>query len=134
MSFNIDFISLLVQLGLDLVIAVGLVLYLRFTYSWETNTKQEEMANNQFHQIRENLRKKQSKGGFGGEADNSAQESLLPRESRLEESDRKINIGDDLTAIIPNVTSINHRASARHQQRNFMESMNNGSEGKPSLH
>ena len=91
---------------MDVLLCVGLAIHLCFNYSWEANTKQEEMANSQLHQIRDNLRRKQARGGFGADPDNSAHESLLPRDSKIEDSVRRFNIPEDLTAIIPNATTI----------------------------
>ena len=117
---NIDFVALIFQVCLNAAILLGLGIYLYSTYSWETNSKQEEEAAKQFHQMRANLKTKQATDT--GE-ENSVQESLLPRD----QSAYMRNIMGstqlfDITAIAPNATQLHGvNANVRQQQRNFMQ-------------
>ena len=36
--FNIDFVAFALQLGIDLILAICLVIYLACTFNWETDT------------------------------------------------------------------------------------------------
>ena len=74
MELNLDFLAIISQLTLNLVLIFGLAIYLVYTYSWESNTKQEEEAETQFNEMRANLARNKAANN-----DNSVQESLLPR-------------------------------------------------------
>lgn len=119
MSLNIDFVAVIFQVSLNALILIGLGIYLYCTYSWESNSKQEEEAAKQFHQMRANLKTKQATDA----AENSVQESLLPRD----QSAYMRNIMGstqlfDITAIAPNATQLHGiNANVRQQQRNFMQ-------------
>ena len=69
MTLNNDFVAIISLVSLDFVAIIALVIYLGYTYSWESNTKQEEEAQNQFHEMRATLLRKQ---GANITTDNSA--------------------------------------------------------------
>ena len=38
---NLDFIAFTLQFGIDLIVAIGIIIYLSLTYSWEKNSQVE---------------------------------------------------------------------------------------------
>ena len=52
MSLNLDFVAIITQFSIDVVILVGLVIYLLCTHSWNDNSKQDEEAADHFNQMR----------------------------------------------------------------------------------
>jgi len=44
MSLNIDFVAIITQFGVNIVLILALSIYLAYTHSWDSNSKQEEEA------------------------------------------------------------------------------------------
>ena len=49
MSWNLDFVALVSQLEINVVLIIALSIYLGCTYSWEAESKQEAEAESQFN-------------------------------------------------------------------------------------
>lgn len=44
MTLNLDFVAIIAQLAINVALCLGVGTYLLSTYSWESNSKQEEEA------------------------------------------------------------------------------------------
>ena len=70
-EFNLDFLALIIQFAVNFVLLVGLGVYLGCSYSWDSNTQQEEEAARQERALRATLNKRQRDNEM-------VHESLLP--------------------------------------------------------
>ena len=70
-DLNLDFLALIIQFAVNFVLLVGLGVYLACSYSWDSNTQQEEEAARQFHELRATLNRRRPD-------QDSVHESLLP--------------------------------------------------------
>lgn len=59
-TFNIDFLAIIFQVSINIVLILAFGAYICYTYSWEVNSKQEEEAEMQFREMRANLARKQA--------------------------------------------------------------------------
>ena len=48
-SLNLDFLAIIIQFVVNFVLLLALAIYLLWSYSWDSNTQQEEEAAKQFH-------------------------------------------------------------------------------------
>ena len=51
--FNIDFVAFALQLGIDLILAICLVIYLACTFNWETDTPLDGELEADYNAIRD---------------------------------------------------------------------------------
>ena len=63
--FNIDFVAFALQLGIDLIAAIGLVIYLACTFNWETDSPLDGEVEADYNDMRDRLAIKAEKAFLG---------------------------------------------------------------------
>ena len=137
MSLNIDFVAIISLITVDVIAIIVLAIYLGFTYSWDASTKQEEEAQQQFHEMRAYLLRKQ-----GANITQDNQDELDSMKGGDNTFGQNLSGGGagtnqtlfNITAIAPNTSNIQGTSNknVRQLQRNFMTDSVNSSTGGAS--